>query len=89
MVKGGDSCSEGCEFKSQVCILDGHFFTFVCCENCYVCLKKAKIKEQEAEDGPFFQYCDIFNESSSTSLLRGNERNSRAPPTFERATVKM
>ena len=69
MVKGGDSCSEGCEFISQVCILDGHFFTFVCCENCYVCLKKAKIKEQEAEDGPFFQYCDIFNESSSTSLV--------------------
>ena len=30
MVKGGDSCSEGCGFESQHCILDGHFsHTFV------------------------------------------------------------
>ena len=25
MVIGGDSYSEGCEFESQHCILDGHF----------------------------------------------------------------
>ena len=25
VVMGGDSCSKGCEFKSQHCILDGHF----------------------------------------------------------------
>ena len=25
VVMGEDSCSEGCEFKSRHCILDGHF----------------------------------------------------------------
>ena len=25
VVMGGDSCSEGCGFESQHCILDGHF----------------------------------------------------------------
>ena len=30
MVMGGDSCSEGHEFESQLCILDG---SFICCKN--------------------------------------------------------
>ena len=34
MVMGEDSCSEGRGFKSQHCILDGHFFTYLCCKNC-------------------------------------------------------
>ena len=51
---GGDSCSEDCRFKSQYRILDGHFFTFICCKNCNVCLKNTKINEKEAGDGPFF-----------------------------------
>ena len=25
VIMGGDSCSDGCGFKSQHCILDGHF----------------------------------------------------------------
>ena len=39
LVMGGDSCSKGCGFKSQHHILDGHFFTFICCKNCNFCLK--------------------------------------------------
>ena len=35
---GGDSCSEGCGFKSQHCILDG-LFALIRCKNCIVCLK--------------------------------------------------
>ena len=31
------------------------FFTFNCCENCKVCLKKTKINEKEAGDGRFFR----------------------------------
>ena len=46
VVMGGDSCSEGRGFKSQHRILDGHFFTFICCKNCNVCLKKTKINEK-------------------------------------------
>ena len=38
MVMGEDSCSEGRGFKSQHCILDGHFFTLVCSFNYNVCL---------------------------------------------------
>ena len=40
MVMGGDSCSKGRGFESQRHILDGHFFTFICCIDCNVCLKR-------------------------------------------------
>ena len=36
VVMGGDSCSKGREFESQHRILDGHFFTFICCKICNV-----------------------------------------------------
>ena len=32
MVMGGDTCSEGRGFESQLRILDGHLFTFICCK---------------------------------------------------------
>ena len=47
MVMGIDSRSKGC-------ILDGHFFTYYCCYDCNVCLKRPKINEKEAGVGPFF-----------------------------------
>ena len=53
MVMGGDSCSKDCEFESWHRILDGHFFTYFCCKNCNVCLKRQKINEIEAGAGPF------------------------------------
>ena len=52
MVMGRYSRSEGRGFESQRRILDGHFFTFICCKNCNVCLKRPKINEKEAGDGP-------------------------------------
>ena len=54
VVKGRDSGSEGCGFKSWHHILDGHFFTYICCKNCNVCLKRPKINKKEAGIGPFF-----------------------------------
>ena len=39
---GGDSCPEGCGFESLHLILDGHFFTLICCKSCNVCLKRRK-----------------------------------------------
>ena len=42
VVMGGDSCSKGRQFESRHRILDGHFFTFVCCKNWNVCLKRRK-----------------------------------------------
>ena len=57
MVMGGDSRSEGRGFESQRCILDGHFFTLICCKIVlmFVC-KRPKINEKEARDGPFKIY---------------------------------
>ena len=55
MIMGRDSRSEGRGFESGHCLLDGHFFTFICCKNCNVCLKRPKINEKEAEVGPFFK----------------------------------
>ena len=53
MVMGGYSRSEGCEFVSLHSILYGHFFTYICCKNCTVCLKRPKINGKEAVVGPF------------------------------------
>ena len=33
VVMGDDSCSKGHGFESRRCILDGHFFTMICCKN--------------------------------------------------------
>ena len=32
MVMGGESRSEGRGFESRCRMLDGHFFTFICCK---------------------------------------------------------
>ena len=55
MVMGGDSRSKGRGFESQRRILDGHFFTLICCKNCIVCLKRLKRNEKEAGVGPFLR----------------------------------
>ena len=54
---GRDSCSKGRGIKSQHRILDGHF-SFICCKNCNVCLKKTKINENEAWGDPLI-FCII------------------------------
>ena len=53
VVIGGGSCSKVREFESQRHILDGHFFTFICCKIFNV-FEKTKVKEKEAGVGPFF-----------------------------------
>ena len=55
MVMGRDSRSEGRGFESRHRILDGHFFTYICCKIFNdVCLKRPKINEKEAGVGSFF-----------------------------------
>ena len=55
MVMEGDSCSEGHGFESQHRILDGHFFTYICCKNCnYVFLKRPKINDKRGRGWPIF-----------------------------------
>ena len=47
MVIGRDSRSEGRGFHSRYHILDGHFFTYICCKNCSgVCLKRPKLTKK-------------------------------------------
>ena len=62
VVMGGDSC---CEFESWHCMLDGNFFTFICC-NCNVCLKRRK-EMKRGRDGPFLK--KIFSFQSLYILL--------------------
>ena len=47
------SGSKGRKFESWHRIVDGHFFAYVCCKNCNVCLKRQK-NEKGAGVGPFF-----------------------------------
>ena len=35
--------------------MDMTFFTLICCKNCIACLKRPKINEKEAGDGPLYQ----------------------------------
>ena len=49
---GGGSWSKGCEFESQHQILNGYFFTLICCKNYKVCLKTTELNEKEAGDSP-------------------------------------
>ena len=55
VVMGGDSCSEGCGYKSRCRTLDGHdiFSHRFIVKNCIVCLKRLKRYEREARIGPF------------------------------------
>ena len=46
VVMGDDLCLIGCGFESRCRILDGHFFTLICCKNCIVSLKRPKINEK-------------------------------------------
>ena len=46
MVMGRDSHSKRRGFKSQYRILDGHFFTYICCKNRNFCLKRLKINKK-------------------------------------------
>ena len=58
MVTEDNSCSRGCEFESQRCMLHAVdiFFTLICCKNCNdVCLKRPKINEKEAGVAKFFK----------------------------------
>ena len=50
VVMGDNSCLKGRGFESRRRILDGHLdiFTFICCKNCNVCLKRPKINKKEA-----------------------------------------
>ena len=52
MVMGVDSRSKGRGFESQRRILDGHFFTLICCKNCIVCLKKTENKQKRGRGWP-------------------------------------
>ena len=47
--------------------MDLTFFTFICCKNCNVCLKRPKINEEDAGVGPFFNESE-GNEASANIL---------------------
>ena len=69
VVMGRDSCSKGRGFESRHSILDGHFFTYICCKNCNdIWLKWPKINEKEAANGPFFKNRHFRTGSFSVNL---------------------
>ena len=64
VVKEGDTLSEGCKLQLPRCWMV--FFTLICCKICVACLKRPKINEKEAMDGPFFK--KVLRYISSMSL---------------------
>ena len=46
VVMGDNSCSRVCGFESRRHLLDGHFFTLICCKNCNVCLNRSKKRKK-------------------------------------------
>ena len=63
MVMDDDSCLKGHLFESRCHILDGHFFTLICCKSCIVGLKRLKINKKEAGVGPSYK-------KSSTGIIK-------------------
>ena len=55
VVMGDDSCLKGRGFESQRHILDGHFFTLICCKKCIACLKRPKTNRKQPGVGLFFK----------------------------------
>ena len=55
MVMGGNLGSEGYGFESRHHLLDGYFFTYICCKNCNdVSLKRPKINKKSGQGWPIF-----------------------------------
>ena len=54
MVTGGDSCSEGCGFESQHCILNGHF-SHIFAVKIVMFVGKGENKRKRGWGGPFFK----------------------------------
>ena len=76
VVMGRDSRCKGIGFESWHRVLDGHFFTYICCKNCTdVCLKRPKMNEKVAGVGPYFK-------KTNALCLVGSSRG-----TVDRATV--
>ena len=50
MVMRGDTRSEGCGFKSQHRILDGHFSQIFAVKHLNVCLKRLKINDKRVKN---------------------------------------
>ena len=40
--------------------MDMTFFTFICCKNCIVCLKRPKINKKEARVGPILKKINVL-----------------------------
>ena len=57
---GVDSRSKGRGFESQPRYwMDMTFFTFICCKNCIVCLKRPKINKKRGRVGPIFNTFEL------------------------------
>ena len=68
MVIGRDSRSEGCVFESQHHILDGHFSTYICCQNCNdAYLKRPKINDKSGWGWHIEK--TIYNNEDSTMFV--------------------
>ena len=76
-----DSCSEDCGFKSQHHILDGNFFTYICCKN-VMFVWKEETNEKEAVDGPFK---NTFLKFDATLWYRSRCSTSSTPPSISRS----
>ena len=85
----GGLCPEGCRFKSQHSIHDGHFHIYISCKNCNVCLKRQKQTKKVAGDGPiklldfFISICIVtnaFGQNQIKAMVLKVSKNS--PSTF-------
>ena len=69
---GGDSRSEGRGFESQHHILEGHFFTLICCKILLMFVwKRPKINEKESGDGPFKKIRFLYNKVTQWGFHTG------------------
>ena len=79
VVMGGDPRSEGCGFKSQRCVLDGHFFTLICCKIVLILFEKTDNKRKRGRGLPILKKeCHLVG-SGCDSVGRAVASDSRGP----------
>ena len=69
VVTGGESCLEGCRFKSQHCFLDWTFFHINLLQKLWSLFEKMKTSKKEAGDGPFLTCSTFFCFKLNTPLI--------------------
>ena len=72
MVMGENSCLRRRGFEFQRHLLDGHFFTLICCKKLYCLFEKTKDKQKRGRGWPNFLKNNFYSGTMSLFICDTN-----------------